>query len=229
MKPDTLLARYKKRSDVISLAFVISHIAFVLAPVYLAAVIGPTVFLALFSLWTGLTMSGLLNLMHECAHYHVFTKRWADNLLGRWVLGALVVADFDTYRELHWTHHRNLGGAEDPKYSYKVDIRGWRLLLFFFQCLTCFEALKKFTYVIRSRSSSDMPGSPSWILRVLVLHVAFLVSVFLVAWRLGVHNPRIAAIHTVIAYVVVYLYGVVSLTLFAATLRAIAEHQNSTD
>ncbi|HTD22570.1 MAG TPA: fatty acid desaturase [Terriglobales bacterium] len=229
MRPDVLLAQYGKRSDVVSFMITTGHIAFVLAPVYLAAVIGPGVLLVLFWLWTGLTMSGLLNLMHECAHYHVFKKRWGANLLGRWILAALMVTDFDAYRALHWAHHQNLGGSDDPKYSYKVDIRGWRLFLFFLRCLIGIEALKKFSYVVHTRPNANLSRSRFWIVRAMAFHLAFFASVFMVAWRFGVHDVRIAALNAAISYGAVYLYGVASLTLFAATLRAIAEHQNGTD
>lgn len=59
-------------------------------------------------------MNGLLNLLHECAHYHVFTKRKGSDILGRWVLGPVAVADFDSYRKRHWDHHRKLGQDDDP-------------------------------------------------------------------------------------------------------------------
>ena len=39
--------------------------------------------------------SGLLNLMHECAHFHAFQKRQGSDLLGHWLLGPLALADFE--------------------------------------------------------------------------------------------------------------------------------------
>jgi len=221
------MRQYPKRSDVISAARVAGHIALVLAPIYLAAYMGPGLLLVAVWLWTGFTMQGLLNLIHECAHYHVFKQRWASDLLGRWFLAPLVVADFDNYRKLHWAHHRELGGAKDPKYSFKVDIRGWRLPLFFLQCLIGVEALKKFNYQKRERANSDLANSQFWIIRVLVIHSIFAASLFAVAW-LGARDLKLAALNAFIAYAL-EIYSVISLTLFAATLRAIAEHQDGAD
>jgi len=221
--------RFQKRSDIASLGVVAAHITFVLAPIYLAAAMAPSIFLILFWLWFGLTASGLLNLMHECAHYHAFKKRWSSNLLGRWVLAPLVVADFDNYRLLHWAHHRNLGTADDPKYSYKVDIQGWRAAGFFLQCLMGGEVVKKFFHQTRQRDGSEIATSHFWIVRVIVFHGLFVASLFAIAWRFGPHDAGSAILRVAISYVVVYMYGLVSLTLLVATLRAIAEHQNGTD
>ncbi len=167
--------------------------------------------------------------MHECAHYHVFKKRWGSNLLGRWVLAPLAVADFDNYRQLHWAHHRNLGAAGDPKYSYKVDIRGWRAPLFLLQCLSGFEAIKKFFYQNRERSAHDLAASHFWIVRLIVFHGVLLASLFAIAWMFGPHDAGSVMLRVAISYAFVYIYGLVSLTLCAATLRAIAEHQNGSD
>jgi fatty acid desaturase len=65
-------------------------------------------------------------------------------------------------------------------------------------------------------------------IRVVVFHGIFVASLFATAWRFGVQDLRTAALNTVVAYGV-DLYSVVSLTLFAATLRAIAEHQDGAD
>jgi fatty acid desaturase len=225
IKPEQL----RKRADITSLAVVIAHFTFVLAPVYLAAATGPSVFIIFFWLWFGLSAQGLLNLMHECAHYHVFTKRWGSNVLGRWVLAPLMLADFDNYRQLHWAHHRNLGEGDDPKYSYKIDVRGWRMAVLVLRCLGGLEAMRKLSYQVRQRADTDLATSRFWIVRVIVFQGILVASLFAIAWRFGPHDPGSAIIRFGIAYVVVYLYGLVSLTLLAATLRAIAEHQNGAD
>jgi len=229
MRSDINLEQFQKRSDIASLGVVAVHITFVLAPIYLAAAIGPSVLLVLLWLWFGLTAQGLLNLMHECAHYHVFKKRWGSNLLGRWVLAPLAVADFDNYRQLHWAHHRNLGAADDPKYSYKIDIRGWRTPSVLFRCLLGLEAMKKFFYQNQERSGKDLAASHFWIVRLIVFHGLLLASLCATARWFGPHDAGSVMLRMAISYAFVYIYGLVSLTLFAATLRAIAEHQNGTD
>jgi fatty acid desaturase len=229
MRSDINLEQFQKRSDIASLGVVAAHVTFVLAPIYLAAAIGPSILLVLLWLCFGLTAQGLLNLMHECAHYHVFRKRWGSDLLGQWVLAPLLVADFDNYRQLHWAHHRNLGATADPKYSYKVDIRGWRTPLFLLRCLIGFEAIKKFLYQNRERARKDLSPSHFWIVRLIVFHGVLLASLFAIAWRFAPHDAGSAILRIAISYAFVYIYGLVSLTLFAATLRAIAEHQNGAD
>ena len=90
---------FAKRSDVISIAVVGSHLLAVLSPIYLVAALGPAWHTPILLLIFGLSMNGVLNLMHECAHILVFKRRdWSD-VLGRWIVGPLVFADFDGYRE----------------------------------------------------------------------------------------------------------------------------------
>ena len=217
---------YPTRRNIVSLAIVAGHVIFVLAPIYLAASFRPTPILVLFWLWFGLSMHGLLNMMHECAHYHAFRGRRGSDLLGRWVLAPLMFADFDQYRLLHWAHHRDLGGHDDPKYSYSVDIRGYRLARFLLTCLIGAEAVRKFFYQQRSVKKSS---SPLWILRVLVFQSVFVVSLVGTAYWWAGEDLRTALVHGATAYACVYAYGLMSLALFVATLRSIAEHQAGPD
>jgi fatty acid desaturase len=228
MNSNTDLLGRPKRSDVISLATAACHITFVFCPIYLAAAVGPSALFAFFWLWFGATMAGLLNLMHECAHYHTFRRRWGSNLLGQWVLAPLVLADFENYRQLHWAHHRNLGGDNDPKYSYTVDIRRGRLLQFFLRCLIGAEALRKFSYQNTERATTKLASSNFWMARVLIVHSVFAGSLLLTAMRFNADLAS-AIVSAMVAYLFVYLYGLASLTLFMATLRSIAEHQFAAD
>src|SRR5947209_40887 len=118
------LSSFKKRSDLRSISTVALHVFVVIAPVYVAVLSGPTPYWIALWLWFGLLMNGLLNAMHECAHFHVFVDRRGSNFLGRWVLGPLAVTDFDAYRWRHWEHHIHLGVDGDTKDAYLVDIHG---------------------------------------------------------------------------------------------------------
>jgi len=221
-RPDRDL--FRKRSDTISLAVVAGHVGLVLAPVYLAALTGPGLHLVLCWLWTGLSMQGLLNLLHECAHGHVFRDaRWSETL-AHWLLAPLMGASFEGYRSLHWKHHRNLGTDDDPKYSYHEDIRGWKLASLVLRCLTLVEAVRKFQY--QAGSARDVSPSFAWLLRAVLVHAVFVGSLVLVA---STNAPDLdtSFLRGAIAYLAVYGYGVVSLSVFAATLRAIAEHQGN--
>jgi fatty acid desaturase len=219
-----------KRPDAVSLLVVAAHLALVLAPVYLAAALGPAWWLVGCWLWFGLTMNGLLNLMHEAAHCHVFHERGPNDLLGRWLLGPLALADFDGYRRRHWDHHRRLGEPDDPKTTYHTDIRGWRALALAARCLTLAEAVAKFRHQTESDQSALAPGtSPAWMIRVVLFQSAFAGSLLAFAWSTHRADLRGALLAAALSYGFVYLYGLASVTVFAAGLRAIAEHQPGPD
>gem|GEM_PF-1336665 len=221
-------SRYAKRPDWISLGVVLGHALLVLGPVYLATMI-PLWGLPLCWLAFGFLMNGLLNLMHEAAHYHVFRRRASNDLLGRWFLGPLAAADFDAYRQRHWDHHRHLGAPEDPKVTYHEDIRRRRMLSSILRCLLLVEALRKFRHQRSLGDDEPAPGSsPRWFLRTLVMQAAFMGSLFGVAYLVHDHDFRRAIMRSATAYLAVYIYGLGSLTVLAANIRAIAEHQIDT-
>jgi fatty acid desaturase len=222
----------RKRTDAISMVVVLSHLALVLAPVYLGAIWAPGYHLLVLWLWFGSSMNGLLNLMHECAHYHVFTGRSANDILGRWLLGPLAFADFDAYRQRHWEHHRHLGTSSDTKDTYLVDIRGGRFLFLLVRCLLLVEAVRKFRHQARSPEVEWPEGSKpwqtagrTWVARTLAVQGAFFGSLFWTARWAGMRPLGEALSVAAVAYGVIYVYGLGSLTVLAATLRAIAEHQ----
>jgi fatty acid desaturase len=221
------LTRYKKRPDLRSWFTVAGHLALVVSPVYLAVILGPGWWWVLLWLAFGFLMNGLLNLMHECAHYLVFHSRGGSDFLGRWVLGPLALADFDGYRNRHWKHHTNFGIDGDTKDAYLEDIRGGRLALFFMRCLILAEAVRKFRH--QTAKSNDTPREPrnslAWLARTAAFHVIFFGSL-LVSTRLATVRTWTASLLVCcLAYGFVYGYGLASITVFAATLRAVAEHQ----
>ncbi len=224
------LSKFRKRPDLRSLLTVIAHLALVLAPVYVAAFIGPSLWWIALWFAFGFLMNGLLNLMHECAHYHVFRGRQGSDLLGRWVLGPLVAADFDGYRERHWQHHTHFGIDGDTKDAYLVDIRGVRLIALFVRCLTLSEALRKFRHqTVRGEPKGRKPSNPLfWLGRTVVFQMFFFASLLLVAGPAAGRSWPRAFLVAASAYGFVYAYGLVSLTVLAATLRAVAEHQLET-
>ena len=221
------LAKFGKRSDLHSSLTVIAHLAMVFSPVFVAAFLGPSLWWIVLWISFGFLMNGLLNLMHECAHYHVFTGREGSDFLGRWILGPLAIADFDAYRWRHWKHHTNFGIDGDPKDAYLVDIRGSRLIAFFLRCLTLREALRKFRHASEQGEAKEKTTSNPffWLARAAVLQ-ALLFGVLLLAAgpAAGRAWPR-ALLVVILAYGFIYVYGLASLTVFAATLRAVAEHQ----
>jgi fatty acid desaturase len=222
----------KKRSDAWSGMIVATHLIAVLMPLYLSvwAGIGPHLLLAW--LWMGIGMNGLLNLMHECAHYHVFTGRGSSVFLGRWVLGPLALADFDAYQRRHWSHHRHLGEAEDPKYIYRVSVRGRRFVGLTLRCICLLEALKKFagqaSPSTRSGTGAPLP-SRLWVARTFMVHALLGGSLLGTAMVAGNRPFGDGLLTSIVAYGGVYLYGLASVTVWMASLRGIAEHQITAD
>ena len=221
------LSQYKKRSDIRSGLTVVAHLALVLSPLYLAAYIGPSLWWLLLWAAFGFLMNGLLNLMHECSHYHVFHSRGGSDVLGRWILGPLAIADFDGYRERHWKHHTHFGIDGDTKDAYLVDIRGPKLATFFLRCLILREALGKFRHqtVADPVNPKDSAKSHLWLARVAAFQMLLFGSLLLFAGPAAGRPWPGACQVAVLTYGFVYAYGLASLTVLAATLRAIAEHQ----
>lgn len=224
------LSAVAKRADAVSVAVVLVHLALAFAPVYVTAAWGVGWWLVPCWLWYGATMNGLLNLMHEAAHYHVFRRRASSDLLGRWILGPLALADFDSFRQRHWDHHRNLGAPDDPKTIYHLDIRGLRILALAVRCLFLVEAVRKFFHQT-AHDDEPAPGtSLKWVLRVLPIQALFGGSILLMAAATHREDSAAATLTAaLLAYGFVYLYGIASVTIFVASLRAIAEHQIGSD
>lgn len=219
------LTEFRKRSDAKSWLIVTSHISLVMGAVFLAVWIGTSWWWIGLWLWFGLLMSGLLNLMHECAHYHVFQDRKGSDWLGHWVLAPLLLADFDGYRERHWKHHTHLGIDGDTKDAYLVDVRGFGLFRLLLQCLTLHTALGRFGKQLQPGDLEKVKRR-DWMKRTVVVQVVFLASLLIVAGPMAGRNLWPSGLMAAgLAYGLIYGYGLASLTVYAATLRAIAEHQ----
>jgi fatty acid desaturase len=72
---------------------------------------------------------GLAILMHECSHYSLFKTHHLNQLFGRVLCGAPVLADLDGYRTYHLRHHSEAGTTTDPDYpnykNYPVTTKSW--------------------------------------------------------------------------------------------------------
>lgn len=217
-----------RRSDATSWGIALGHLALVFAAPMAAAAAGPSPAVLVAWLWFGLTFTGPLNLMHECAHRLAFRKRATSDAFGRWVLGPLALADFDAYRERHWAHHRNLGLDADTKDAYLVDIRGRAGLRLLVRCLTLREAARKFRRQ-GPPAGEELPlgdglGLGAVLARTAVVQASLAGALLATATAAHDGAGRIL-VSAGLAYGFVYLYGLAALTVFAATLRAVAEHQ----
>ena len=228
MNKDTLKQYYKRRPDSVSGSLVAVHLAFVLAPVYLAVCSPLGWYTLTYLFWFGLTAHGLTNLLHETAHRLVFKNREANDVFGKWFIGPLLMAEFESYRQRHFQHHRRVGEDDDSKTSYLTTIEGSNLLSLFFSCLflvKAFELAKK--QVGSTDGERAQTKGLAKMLPILVFQGLFSGSLLMVSllWNQG---PSLhALLHAVAIYFGVYLYGLMFLVVFMATLRAIAEHQEA--
>ncbi len=77
----------------------------------------PLGYLALFVLM-GPMFARLAILGHEAAHRLLFRNRRANDLTGRWLLDYPAFVPFDVYRRVHFAHHREEFGPEEPDLAY---------------------------------------------------------------------------------------------------------------
>ena len=69
-------------------------------------------------------------LAHEAAHRLLFTKRWANDTVGRFLLAYPTYQAFLAYRRVHFAHHRDEMGPDEPDTTlyagYPVSSDSWR-------------------------------------------------------------------------------------------------------
>lgn len=218
-----------KRSDLHSSLWILIHFSFVFAPVFITAtnIIEINPFFCW--LWFGIFANGLINLMHEAAHRLLFRRRKSSDFFGKWILGPLLISDFEGYKKRHWVHHNKFGKKEDTKKTYLVNINKWNSLKFLIECLILKEGCKKF---FSQFSSKEKKVSFSFriLFRFFLVHSIFLFLIIISNLFFSNMNFNELFISISTAYIFVYIYGLASLSVFFSTLRAIAEHQvNSLD
>src|SRR5947207_4538013 len=217
-----------RRSDWISVPNVVLHIGFVFAPVLLAAYFGGwSILIGL--VWFGLSQNSLANLMHETAHRLVFRENHWSDFLGRRILAPSFLTSFELYRRRHWIHHSQTGNERDTKTTYLIRCKGiGSLLVFAGRCLIGIEAVQRFLNTqkdnefVKPLTSRERRDS---LLSLVAFHGVFSFAVLSAAYVGAGGDWLRAFVNAAFAYGLVYLYGMMSLTIFLSTLRAIAEHQ----
>ena len=218
-----------RRSDWISAASVALHLGFVIAPILLAAWFGGWVAIVVGFLWFGLSQNGVANLMHETAHRLVFRQNSWSDVLGRRILAPFFLTSFELYRRRHWVHHSQTGNEHDTKTTYLIRCEGAAgLAVFAMRCLLGIEAVHRFLNTQKENSFvkplTAREKNDSF-LSLATFHLVLGSLTLLVAWFGAGGEWRLALLNAALAYGVVYIYGMMSLTIFLSTLRAIAEHQ----
>ncbi len=81
-------------------------------------------------LFMGPMFARLAILGHEAAHRLLFRDRRANDLVGRWLLDHPAFVPFDIYRRVHFAHHKDEFGPNEPDIplyaGYPVPSRSWR-------------------------------------------------------------------------------------------------------
>ena len=89
----------------------------------------PLGYAALFVLM-GPLFARLAILGHEAAHRLLFRNRRANDLVGRWLLDYPAFVPFDIYRRVHFAHHKDEFGPNEPDLplyaGYPLPAASWR-------------------------------------------------------------------------------------------------------
>ncbi len=216
-----------RRADLVTLAVVTLHYAIVFAPLYVVAALGPGWTTVVCWLWFGILSQGALLVLHEAAHKLLFADVRRNELIAHWVLAPLILADFAAFRQRHWDHHRQLGEPGDPKYTYRIDVSGWRLLRLVVSCLTMAQAFQRVTYQSGEQSGATAESTRQAITAVLIVQPLLGLSLLGVSWLTHRGDWWGTLVSAATAYGAVYLYGLASLSVLMHALRGIAEHRPS--
>ncbi len=69
-------------------------------------------------------------LAHEAAHRLLFSRRWANDSVGRFLLAYPTYQAFLVYRRVHFAHHRDEMGPDEPDTAlyagYPISAASWR-------------------------------------------------------------------------------------------------------
>ncbi len=152
-------------------------------------------------------------LAHEAAHRLLFSKRWANDGIGRWVLAYPAFVPFDAYRRSHFAHHRDELGPGEPDIAlyarYPVTRASWRRKLTRDAVGNSgWKNLKGLLLALRSPTARPIA------LRILGMQVVLLIGFTLVG------RPEL--------YVLLWLAPWMTVWRVLNRLRAVAEHGGMT-
>jgi fatty acid desaturase len=156
--------------------------------------------------WMGRGHALLNILAHEAAHRLLFPNRFANDQVGRWILGYPSLQPFYAYRRAHFAHHRDELGPDEPDtdlyHGYPISSDSWRRKLR--RDLTGESAYKNIKLLVLAARKRAPEG-----LQILG------VQAVLAGVAVGCQRP--------LAYVV-WIGSWCTLWKFSNRLRAIAEH-----
>ena len=145
-------------------------------------------------------------LAHESAHRLLFSRRWANDFCGRWLLGYPTFQPTLAYRRSHFAHHRDEMGPDEPDLAlyagYPIPADSWhRKLRRDLIGITGYKRMKQLARALRRR------GVEAW--EILGVQIVMLGT------SIAVGRPLMY---------LVWLASWMTLWQFSNRLRAIAEH-----
>ncbi len=92
---------------------------------------------------------GILN--HDAGHHTLFHNLWLNRFVGRWLLGSLILIDYDAYREGHLKHHTYAGSEKDPDLIFveQYPVSKASLIRKFARDLFGITAIKELAYQVK--------------------------------------------------------------------------------
>jgi fatty acid desaturase len=156
----------------------------------------------------------LINYLHEAAHHLVSRDRRRNDWWSDVVFGAPNIMSTASYRGNHLLHHSNLGNQRlDNEINHRFLIRGWRFWQTLLRGLTGWNAVR----ALFNQGRGLKNAKTDWQDR--LRHFG------LIAITNGVLFSYCRWLGTPIAYLVLWLIPLATLTSLLLTLRVIAEHQ----
>jgi fatty acid desaturase len=179
----------------------------------------------LFALWIGFWLNSVLTFGHEAAHYNLASDKNLNDLFSDWTIWLFFPQSTRSYRKSHWQHHLHLGDHEDTEISYHnclsplflakaiIALHLATLVVRYFFLKNPRHAPQNL--VARSHSEKTPPaGSQPFdvvsVLRAIAIHTLF------VSTALFLHCYSTA---------IVWLFAVIFLFPFFASVRQILEHR----
>lgn len=158
----------------------------------------------------------LLQLIHEAAHFLLFSHRRWNHWAAKWLCGLPIGVFFDGYASGHRRHHAYTNLMKDPvsdREKYRVtDFRDPKLYLLFLKDILGWTALSIFFDYKQTEEAPSEDGAPS---RIRSLPELCLVQLFIL---------MLCFQGNVFHYVLFWIFPAVSPHMFLMRVRGIAEH-----
>ena len=161
-------------------------------------------------------ISGFQLWVHEASHYQLFRSKILNDLYTTLFFAAPIGVSLDVYRHYHLSHHAFLGTDQDlDRFAYQTNLSSPRhLLKYLLRCLLLLEAVQ----IIRNKYlvSSTPSFSPSRYSKLasLIYSIAFFLTV--------------SSFSSPLLYIFLWLYPLLSFSVFFNTLRSVSEHAGTT-